>query len=61
MKKKKLFSSKMNVDNPGELMEALLKNREARKFLGDSIEDAISKSQGVRVYDTFAQKSCNVK
>ena len=51
----------MNADNPGELMEALLKNREARKFLGDSIEDAISKSQGVRVYDTFAQKSCNVK
>ena len=34
----------MNVDNPGELMEVLLENREARKFLGDFIEDAISKS-----------------
>ena len=36
--------SKMNVDNPGELMEVLLENREAIKFLGDFIEDAISKS-----------------
>ena len=39
-----IFLSKMNVDNPGELMEVLLENREARKFLGDFIENAISKS-----------------
>ena len=32
------------MENPGELMEVLLENREARKFLGDFIEDAISKS-----------------
>ena len=34
----------MNVDNPGELMEVLLENREARKFPGDFIENAIFKS-----------------
>ena len=33
----------MNVDNPGELMEVLLENREARKFPGDFIENAIFK------------------
>ena len=38
------FLSKMNVDNPGELMEVLLENREARKILGDFVENAISKS-----------------
>ena len=38
------FLSKMNVDNPGELMEVLLANSEARKFLGDFIENTISKS-----------------
>lgn len=43
-KRKQIYLSKMNVDNPGELMEVLLENREARKFLGDFIEDAISKS-----------------
>jgi len=43
-KRKQFYLSKMNVDNPGELMEVLLENREARKFLGDFIEDAISKS-----------------
>lgn len=39
-----IFLSKMNVDNPGELMEVLLENRDARKFFGDLIENAISKS-----------------
>lgn len=39
-----IFLSKMNVDNPGELMEVLLENRDARKFFGDLTENAISKS-----------------
>ena len=33
----------MNMDNPGELMKVLLGNSEARKVLGDFIEDAITK------------------
>ena len=39
-----IFLSKINVDNHGELMESLLENRQAKKFLGDFIEDVISKS-----------------
>ena len=41
-KDKNYFSVKDECDNPGELMEVLLENSEAMKFLGDFIEYAIS-------------------
>ena len=51
----------MNVDNPGELMEVLLENREARKFLGDieDIED-IEEVQVYRIYLPSALLTCSV-
>lgn len=51
----------MNVDNPGELMEVLLENKEARKFLGDFIEDAISKSHVSECLLALLQNNYHIK